>query len=102
VLAGTEVSHRGFPSRHCVWREGLVHNVDELGRYCLVECKNWSKPAGLSTVRDFLGKLDRCKTRLGIIFSGNGITGVDTGVDALREIHSRFDRDGVYVIVFLA
>lgn len=73
---------------------------EELGRYCLVECKNWSKPVGVGPVRDFIGKLDKCKCRLGMIFSKNGVTGVDAGADALREIQSKFDRDGVYLIVF--
>lgn len=73
---------------------------DELGRYCLVECKNWSKPVGVGPVRDFMGKLDKCKTRLGVIFSKNGVTGVDSGADALREIQSRFDRDGLFLLVF--
>jgi hypothetical protein len=73
---------------------------EELGRYCLVECKNWSKPVGVGPVRDFMGKLDKCKARLGVVFSRNGVTGVDSGVDALREIQSRFDRDGVFLLVF--
>lgn len=73
---------------------------EELGRYCLVECKNWSKPVGVGPVRDFMGKLDKCKARLGVIFSKNGVTGIDSGVDALREIQSRFDRDGTYILVF--
>ncbi len=79
---------------------GEIPIFEELGRYCLVECKNWSKPVGVTPVRDFMGKLDKCKTRLGIIFSRNGVTGVDSGADALREIHSRFDRDGVYLLIF--
>ncbi|WP_169517192.1 restriction endonuclease [Azohydromonas australica] len=74
--------------------------LDELGRFFLVECKNWSKPVGVAPVRDFMGKLDKCKVRIGVLFSKNGVTGVDSGVDALREIQSRFDRDGVYVLVF--
>lgn len=79
---------------------GRIALFQELGRYCLVECKNWSKPVGVGPVRDFMGKLDKCKVRLGVIFSKNGVTGVDSGADALREIQSRFDRDGVYVLVF--
>jgi hypothetical protein len=35
-----------------------------------------------------------------VIFSKNGVTGVDSGADALREIQSLFDRDGVFVLVF--
>lgn len=80
--------------------KGLIPLFEELGRYCLVECKNWSKPVGVGPVRDFMGKLDKCKARLGIIFSKSGVTGVDAGADALREIQSRFDRDGVYLLVF--
>ncbi|TKR29600.1 hypothetical protein FCE95_15845 [Luteimonas gilva] len=79
---------------------GRIQLLEESGRYILVECKNWNKPAGVAPVRDFMGKLDKCKIRLGVLFSKNGVTGVDSGADALREIQSRFDRDGVYVLVF--
>ncbi|MEP0914041.1 restriction endonuclease [Leptolyngbya sp. GB1-A1] len=79
---------------------GGIPLFDELGRYALIECKNWSKPVGVGPVRDFMGKLDKCKARMGIIFARNGVTGVDAGVDALREIQSRFDRDGVFLVVF--
>lgn len=47
-----------------------------------------------------MGKLDKCKTRIGVIFARNGVTGVDSGEDALREIQSRFDRDAMFVVVF--
>jgi len=80
--------------------KGAIPLFDELGRYCLIECKNWSKPVGVGPVRDFMGKLDKCKVKFGIILSKNGVTGADSGVDALREIQSRYDRDGVYVLVF--
>lgn len=80
--------------------KGEMPLFDELGRYCLVECKNWSKPVGVGPVRDFMGKLDKCKVKFGIIFSKNGVTGVDSGADALREIQSRYDRDGVFLLVF--
>jgi hypothetical protein len=79
---------------------GGIPLFDELGRYALIECKNWGKPVGVGPVRDFMGKLDKCKARIGIIFARNGITGVDAGVDALREIQSRYDRDGLFVVVF--
>lgn len=79
---------------------GILHPFHEVGRYCLVECKNWGKPVGVGPVRDFIGKLDKCKVPMGIIFSRNGVTGVDSGVDALREIQSQYDRNGVYLLVF--
>lgn len=73
---------------------------EELGRYCLIECKNWSSPVGVAPVRDFLGKLRKAKTQLGILFAKNGITGEGTGLDALREIQSAYDRDGTFLLVF--
>lgn len=73
---------------------------EELGRYCLIECKNWSSPVGVAPVRDFLGKLRKSKTQLGILFAKNGITGEGTGLDALREIQSAYDRDGTFLLVF--
>ena len=79
---------------------GHVPLFDELGQFSLIECKNWSKPVGVGPVRDFMGKLDKCRARLGVIFSKNGVTGVDAGADALREIQSCFDRNGVFVLVF--
>ncbi len=72
---------------------------DEYGRYFLVECKNWSRPAGAKEVRDFLGKIEKSRVKLGILFSKNGITGEANGTDALREIHSCYDRSGICVVV---
>jgi hypothetical protein len=71
----------------------------EYGRYFFVECKNWSAPAGAKEIRDFLGKLRKSRVRLGVYFSRNGITGEQQGTDALREIHSAYDQDGVCVVV---
>lgn len=106
------------PSLHCKYRNlntrsseidlvieyrGSKLNIplfDELGRYCFIECKNWSSPVGVAPVRDFLGKLRKSKTQLGILFAKNGITGEGTGLDALREIQSAYDRDGTFLLVF--
>jgi hypothetical protein len=71
----------------------------EHGRYFLVECKNWTKPAGAKEIRDFIGKLRKCRIRVGLYFSRNGITGEQHGTDAVREIHSAFDADGTMVVV---
>jgi hypothetical protein len=79
---------------------GVIPLFNELGRYSLVECKNWSRPVGASQVRDFLGKIHKCKVKIGIIFSKNGVTGIDSGADALREIQNQFDCHGVFVLVF--
>jgi len=80
--------------------KGSILLFEDVGRYSLVECKNWSKPVGASTVRDFLGKLEKTKTKMGIIFAKRGITGAESGLDALEEIRAKFSRDGVFVVVF--
>ena len=71
----------------------------EHGRFFVVECKNWSVPAGAKEVRDFLGKLRKCRVQVGVYFSRKGITGQQHGTDALREIHSAFDADGTCILV---
>ncbi len=75
---------------------------DEFGRFCLVECKNWKSAVGVQQIRDFKGKLDKTKLKLGILFARNGITGADDGADGLREIRSTFDREGTYILVVAA
>ena len=80
-------------------RQPRLALFEDLGRYALIECKNWSNPVGASTIRDFMGKMKKSKVRLGIVFSRNGITGAYAGTDALLEIHSLFQQDGVYLLV---
>jgi hypothetical protein len=72
---------------------------DDFGRYVLVECKNWGSPIAAKQVRDFIGKMRKTRVSLGVIFAKNGITGAHSGVDALRELHSAFDQDNIYVII---
>jgi len=73
--------------------------LDEFGRYSLVECKNWAVPVGAKHVRDFKAKLDKTQVKLGFLLARNGVTGAHEGADALREIHSGMDRDGIFIIV---
>jgi hypothetical protein len=80
--------------------KGHLPLFEELGRFSLIECKNWNKPVGVGPVRDFIGKLQKCNIKLGIIFSKSGFTGVDAGLDAVREIQSVFDRNGIFVLTF--
>jgi hypothetical protein len=77
----------------------LLTFFDEVGRYFLVECKNWNSSVGAAQVRDFLGKVHKSRLILGIIFAKNGISGAHGGADALREIHSAFDKEGVCILV---
>jgi hypothetical protein len=79
------------------WRSSTI--FDEFGRYFLVECKNWAAPVGAKQVRDFKGKLEKSKVRLGILFAKNGVTGTHSGADALLEIHSAFDSRNMFIIV---
>lgn len=72
---------------------------DEYGRYFLAECKNWDKPVDSKAVRDFQGKVTKARTRLGSLITKKGITGEDNSVNALREIYSLFDRDGICIVV---
>ena len=80
--------------------KGSLPLFEELGRYCFVECKNWSQPVGAKHIRDFIGKLEKCRVKLGIVFAKNGVTGTNSGLDALREISSAYDRNGPIVLVF--
>jgi hypothetical protein len=47
----------------------------ELGRYFLVECKDWGKAADFTTVAKFCRVLDSAKCRFGILFSREGVSG---------------------------
>ena len=70
-----------------------------LGRYFLVECKNWKKPASAAALRDFIGKLQKTRCALGIVFSREGVTGEASGADAVREVRWAYDREHVLVLV---
>jgi hypothetical protein len=80
--------------------KGALPLFDELGRYCFVECKNWSKPVGAKHIRDFIVKLDKCKVRLGVIFAKNGVTGEESGLNAIIELRDSFQRNGPIILVF--
>lgn len=79
------------------WIETTV--FDDLGTYFLVECKNWKEPVGAKHVRDFIQKIEKSMLNLGVLIAPQGVTGANQGMDALREIHSAFDRLGLYVVV---
>lgn len=78
---------------------GRLTIFDEFGRYFLVECKNWKKSVGAAQVRDFIGKLRKSRTKLGVILAKNGISGEHNGAEAVLEIHAAFYADGIYVLV---
>lgn len=80
------------------WSEKTV--FDWLGRYVLVECKNWASPVGASEIRDFIGKMGQTGANLGFVFARNGITGERDGADAVREIHNAWQSHKKAVIIF--
>jgi hypothetical protein len=62
-------------------------------------CPNWKESVGAAQGRDFLGKLRKSRTKLGVIFAKNGISGERDGANAVLEIHAAFNGDGTYVLV---
>ncbi|WP_409025367.1 restriction endonuclease [Halalkalicoccus salilacus] len=75
----------------------ILHRRDEYGWYILVECKNWSTAIGASEIRDFIGKMDSSKTRLGVVFARNGISGESKG--AQKKIEDEHQTNNTMVIV---
>jgi hypothetical protein len=71
----------------------------ELGRYFLVECKDWSRPADFTTVAKFCRVLDSAKCRFGILFSREGVSGQEGTRFAQREIVKVFQDRGIVIVV---
>jgi hypothetical protein len=71
----------------------------ELGRYFLVECKDWASPADFTTVAKFCRVLDSAKCRFGILFSREGVSGQEQTRFAQREIVKVFQDRGVVIVV---
>ena len=71
----------------------------DLGRYFIVECKDWSTPADFSAFAKFCRVLDSTKCRFGILCSRLGITGTGHNSDAEREHLKVFQDRGMVVVV---
>ncbi len=70
----------------------------DLGRYILIECKNWTDPVGAPVLRDFKAKVEDHRCYSGILLSRHGITG--EGVkDAKGEIRDAYKVRGISIIV---
>jgi hypothetical protein len=82
-----------------VTKAGTLEMFHEFGRYILVECKNWDDPVQAKDIRDFVGKVVKTKTRLGILFARNGITGLRDSSAALREIQLAFDGQDIFILI---
>jgi hypothetical protein len=80
--------------------EGLYPDFrSELGRYFICECKDWDSSADFTTVAKFCRVLDSMKSRFGIIFSKNGISGKGKAQDAEGEQIKYFQDRGTAIVV---
>jgi len=71
----------------------------ELGRYFVCECKDWSKAADFTALAKFCRVLDSVKSRFGILFSKEGITGAGKSAHAEREQYKVFADRGIVIVV---
>ena len=71
----------------------------ELGRYFVCECKDWEKPADVTTLAKFCRILNSTKSKFGIIFSRQGISGKGITKFAEREQLKVFQDRGMVIIV---
>jgi len=71
----------------------------ELGRYFVCESKDWSVPTDFAALAKFARVLDSTKSRFGILFSREGITGDRQTRDAAREQLKLFQDRGIIIVV---
>jgi hypothetical protein len=71
----------------------------ELGRYFVCECKDWGKPANFTSFAKFCRVLDSVKSRFGILFSKQGISGEDENRDVGLEQLKVFQDRGMVIVV---
>lgn len=78
---------------------GFVDFRSELGRYFLAECKDWQRPADFTTVAKFCRILDSTKSRFGVLFSREGVSGEKDTRFGQRAIVKAFQDRGVVIAV---
>ncbi len=71
----------------------------ELGRYFVCECKDWNKPADFTAMAKFCRVLDSVKSKFGILFSREGISGAGDTRYAEREQLKVFQDRGMVIVV---
>jgi len=71
----------------------------ELGRHFVCECKDWKTPADFSVMAKFCRVLDSTKSRFGILFSREGISGEGKKRDADLEQLKIFQDRGIIIVV---
>jgi hypothetical protein len=86
-----------------VWNAGVEQVLRQWSDVFIVECKNWSTPAGAPEVESFIGKLRRRQVKNGVFIAANGVTGGFPGrgnKGAAKLIESALMQDGTRVLVF--
>jgi hypothetical protein len=71
----------------------------ELGRYFVCECKDWNERADFTSFAKLARVLDSVKSRFGILFSKNGISGEGKTKFAEREQLKVFADRGIAIVV---
>jgi hypothetical protein len=71
----------------------------EFGRHFVCECKDWHKAADFTVMAKFCRVLDSTKSRFGILFSKNGVSGAGATKYADREQLKFFQYRGSIVVV---
>jgi hypothetical protein len=80
--------------------EGLELDFrSELGRYFVCECKDRLGPANFTAMAKFCRVLDSVKSRFGILFSRQGISGEGAHRDAALEQLKIFQDRGIVIVV---
>lgn len=73
--------------------------LELLGRYFLVECKNWSDPVDSKTVKNFISNVRFARCETGILISKNGITGSRSKDNAWFVVRAEYHKDNIIIIV---
>ncbi|MBI4292031.1 MAG: hypothetical protein HY661_11175 [Betaproteobacteria bacterium] len=71
----------------------------ELGRYFVCECKDWKNRADFSTMAKFCRVLESIKSKFGVLFSKQGLSGAGRTSDGEREQLKVFHEHGMVIVV---
>ena len=71
----------------------------ELGRYVICECKDWTKKVDFTTIAKFCRILASTKSKTGILFSREGISGTKNNKNAARELLKVFHDSELTILI---
>jgi len=81
------------------WNDGDHAGLRMFDHLILVECKNWSEPAGYQELAVFHDKLQSRGRPLGILVAAAGITGDAAGLTAAHSVLARALAQGREILV---